>query len=141
MKYRSLRFDLPLPATDAAPLSGLSLRGDGRVDTVDDEASVRQAILMLLSTRPGERLMRPTYGCDLSRLVFSVNDDTTAGLAAHYVRRAIELWEPRVDILSLVAERSPDRPEDLEIFISYRMRATRTRDQLTFRFALDGGLP
>ena len=43
--------------------------------------SIRQAILLLFSTRPGERVMRPDYGCDIHRLVFSPNDDTTAGLA------------------------------------------------------------
>ena len=44
--------------------------------------------------------MRPDYGCELHRLVFSPNDDTTAGLAIHYVRRALERWEPRVEVLS-----------------------------------------
>ena len=69
------------------------------------EASVRQAILLLLSTRPGERVMRPTYGCDLHRLVFSPNDDTTAGLAIHYVRQALERWEPRIEVIRLDAGR------------------------------------
>jgi phage baseplate assembly protein W len=140
--YRALRFDLPLPSTEKEqPPAGLLLRGDGRIETVDGEASVRQAILMLLSTRPGERLMRPSYGCDLSQLVFSVNDDTTAGLAAHYVRRAIEAWEPRVEIIDLVAARDPEAPEQLEVYISYRVKATRRRADLGFRVLLQGGLP
>ena len=140
--YRALRFDLPLPSSDKEqPPSGLILKADGRIETVDGEASVRQAILMLLSTRPGERLMRPGYGCDLSQLVFSVNDDTTAGLAAHYVRRAIEAWEPRVEIVDLVASRDPEAPEQLVVDISYRVKATRRRADLGFRVLLQGGLP
>ena len=51
--------------------------------------AVRQSILMLLSTRPGERVMPPDYGCPIHRLVFSPNDATTAGLAIHYVRHSL----------------------------------------------------
>jgi hypothetical protein len=101
---------------------------------VDSEASIRQALLLLLSTSPGERVMRPTYGCDLGRLVFSPNDDTTAGLAILYVRRAIELWEPRVQLLELDAQRSEDAPSRLDIALSYRVRATLARGQLLFSF-------
>ena len=54
----------------------------GRLAMVEGNAAVRQAIQMLLSTAPGERVMRPGYGCDLQRLVFAPNDDTTAGLAS-----------------------------------------------------------
>ena len=56
--------------------------------------AVRQSILLLLSTRPGERVMRPDNGCDLYRLAFAPSDDMTAGLAIHYVRQAVERWEP-----------------------------------------------
>jgi len=66
---------------------------------VDGDDSVRQAILLLLSTVPGERIMRPEYGCLIHQLVFSPNDATTAGLAIHYVQRALDLWEPRVDVV------------------------------------------
>ena len=41
--------------------------------------------------------MRPGYGCHLFRLAFAPNDDTTAGLAIHYVRQALERWEPRIE--------------------------------------------
>jgi hypothetical protein len=57
-------------------------------EMVAEQAAVRQSILLLLTTVPGERVMRPDYGCDLQKLVFSPNDATTHGLAIHYVRRA-----------------------------------------------------
>ena len=113
---------------------GLALTARGALAMVDSEASIRQALLLLLSTSPGERVMRPTYGCDLGRLVFSPNDDTTAGLAILYVRRAIELWEPRVQLLELDAQRSEDAPSRLDIALSYRVRATLARGQLLFSF-------
>jgi len=105
---------------------------------VSDRASIRQAILLLLSTRPGERVMRPTYGCDLSRLVFQPNDATTAGLAVHYVRQALLRFEPRIEIVSLDAQEDPGDPGRLLIRLDYRRKATRELDRLTYAVHLTG---
>ena len=106
---------------------------------VEDHDSVRQAILLLLSTIPGERVMRPDYGCQLHWLVFSPNDETTAGLAIHYVRQALDLWEPRIEVLRLDAERNTENPEQLTISLEYRVRATQYTGATTFSFSLSGG--
>ncbi len=106
---------------------------------VAEAAAVRQGILLLLSTRPGERVMRPTYGCHLYRLIFAPNDDTTAGLAIHYVRQAIDRWEPRIEILRLDAGRDPQQAERLEIVLDYRVRTTQQSDSLRFALRLDVG--
>jgi phage baseplate assembly protein W len=82
--------------------------------------------------------MRPEYGCLLHRLVFSPNDETTAGLAIHYVRQALDLWEPRIDVLRLDAERNVEDPEQLTISLEYRVRATQQTDTSTFSFNLSG---
>jgi phage baseplate assembly protein W len=82
--------------------------------------------------------MRPDYGCELHRLLFSPNDDTTAGLAIFYVRRAVERWEPRVELLRVDALSHPHRPELLEVHLDYRIRATHLQQQLTFALALTG---
>ena len=103
-RYRAWRFVHPDFDIDQSAV-GLRISNTGAIEMVEAGASVRQAILLLLSTRPGERVMRPTYGCDLHRLVFSPNDDTTAGLAIHYVRQALDLWEPRIDVIRLDAGR------------------------------------
>jgi len=54
--------------------------------------------------------MRPAYGCELRKLIFSPNDETSAGLAVHYVRQALELCERRMEIVYLDAARSEERP-------------------------------
>jgi phage baseplate assembly protein W len=105
---------------------------------VAGEDSVRQAILLLLSTMPGERVMRPDYGCSLHELIFLPNDDTTAGLAIHYVRRAVERWEPRVEILRVDAGRNPEQPELLDVVLEYRVRATQRVEELSFSLNLRG---
>ena len=137
-RYRAWRFvhpDLDRPEGPA----GLRLSLHGGIDMVDDHDSVRQAILLLLSTMPGERVMRPDYGCQLHRLTFSPNDETTAGLAIHYVRQALDLWEPRIEVLRLDAERNPENSEQLTISLDYRVRATQQIDATTFSFSLSGG--
>lgn len=118
----------------AAPGLGLTARGGIALASGGD--LVRQSILLLLSTMPGERVMRPDYGCELHRLIFAPNDDTTAGLAIFYVRRALERWEPRIEVLRVDAGRNPQRAELLDIVLDYRVRATQRRDQLALSLAL-----
>ncbi len=152
--YRAWRFVYPgLDPSEIAP--GLHFSASGGVDTVQYNDSVRQALLLLLSTRPGERVMRPDYGCDIHRLLFSPNDDTTAGLAIYYVQQAIDRWEPRIDVLRLDAGRAQTSPlaydpsldqaadalgpEFLVITLHYRVRVTRFVEMLTFSLNLAEG--
>ncbi|MEM7113192.1 MAG: GPW/gp25 family protein [Chloroflexota bacterium] len=128
--FRAWRF--VHPDLDSGEGSGIPISAQGGIGMVAGAASVRQALLLLLSTAPGERVMRPEYGCHIHRLVFSPNDDTTAGLAIHYVRRAVQRWEPRVDILKIDAFRHEDTPDRLNILLDYRVRATRQVEQLAF---------
>ncbi len=134
--YRAWRFDLPGP--DDAAGAGLSIAPTGGVALVSGDAAIRQAILLLLSTEPGERVMRVDYGCRLQRVAFMPNDDTTAGLAIHYVRQALMRWEPRIDVLQLDAGANPEDPGRLDVVLTYRVRATQRTDQIVFPVQLDG---
>ena len=136
-RYRAWQF--LHPDVDVAEMeAGLHIWRAGGIAMVEEQASVRQAIFMLLSTVPGERVMRPEYGCYLYQLIFSPNDDTTAGLAIYYVQRAIELWEPRIDIMTLDAGRNPESADRLDVTLEYRLRATQQVDLLTFSVSLAG---
>jgi len=137
-RYRAWRFTNP--EFDRERGVGLTISNRGGIEMVEGADSVRQAILMLLATRPGERVMRPHYGCHLHRMVFSPNDDTTAGLVIHYVGQALQRWEPRVEVIDLDATRSKDNPALLEIMLEYRVRATLQTERLTYAFDLTGGL-
>ena len=140
LRYRAWQFlhpDLDVPENYA----GLGISPTGGIEMVEDRASVRQAIFLLISTIPGERVMRPDYGCDLHKLIFSPNDDTTAGLAIHYIRQALERWEPRVRISFLDADPNPQDPGRLDILLEYRRRRTERTEQLTFSINLAGEGP
>lgn len=134
---RSFRFAHPewesgvtRPGLQAAPTGALELAGGS--------TAVRQAILLLLSTSPGERLMRPDYGCRIHWLVFAPNDDTTAGLAIHYARQALRRWEPRIEALEVDANRDPYEPGTLSIAIRYQLRATQELSELVYPLRLHG---
>jgi hypothetical protein len=116
--------------------AGLTVTATGSIATVSGDDSIRQAILLLLTTAPGERLMRPEYGSHLHRLLFAPNDDTTAGLAIHYVRRAVERWEPRVEILDVDATADPHNAARLLIGLRYRVRASLAVEDLEHRLDL-----
>jgi len=105
---------------------------------VEETASVRQSILLLLSTIPGERVMRPDYGCELPPTDFLAERRTTAGFAIHYTRQALERWEPRIEITYLDASRNPDSPGQLDIELEYRCGACSVRIKLHFQLAFTG---
>ncbi|SRR6266542_2341650 len=139
-RYRAWRFlhpDIDMPEQSA----GLGISPTGGIDMVEDQACVRQAILLLLSTIPGERVMRPDYGCDLHKLIFSPNDHTTAGLAIHYVRQALDRWEPRIRVTYLDADPNAYDPGRLDILLEYRLRRAERTDQLTLSINLAGESP
>ena len=136
---RAIRF-----AGAGADENGLIITNTGAVSTVSGDGAIRQAIILLLGTVPGERLMRPQYGSYLHRLLFAPNDHTTAGLAIHYVRAAIERWEPRVEILDLDAGADPLEPTRLNIHLSYRVKASLSVESIEYPLDLGsvtGGTP
>ncbi len=118
------------------PEEGPVVTATGKLAMVQGDEAIRQAIMLLLGTVPGERLMRPDYGSHLHRLLFSANDQTTAGLAIHYVRQALQRWEPRVEIEEIDADPDPDVASRLNIHLRYRVKQTLTVDVLDYQLSL-----
>jgi Bacteriophage baseplate protein W len=135
---RSRGFRFFHPDLDEPP-AGMRLDARGAPELVEGQEAVRQAVLLLLSTTPGERVMRPDYGCDLHRLLFAPCDDTTAGEAMYYVRRALERWEPRIALLSVDANRSEAQPGLLEVSVEYRVRSAQVQDRVSVVLQLQEG--
>lgn len=135
-------FQLPAEGLGSEPMGGvpgLSLNSRGGIAMVAGGRAIRQSILLLLATRPGERVMRPEYGCCLHRLVFAPNDAGTAGLAMHYIRQAVERWQPRVIIERLEAGadlHGATREGVLDILLHYRVRETGWEEQLDLGYHL-----
>ncbi len=139
--YRAWRFVHPnfdiKEAFTGDNQTGVRISNVGGIEMVDGNASVRQAILLLLTTRPGERLMRPNYGCDLQSLLFSPNDASTHGLAIHFVKQAVQLFEPRIQLLTLDANSNNEDPGRMDIFLEYRVLKTARTDSIDFSMPLN----
>ncbi len=103
----------------------------------DAEEGIRQSIWMILSTAPGERVMRPDFGCGIHELVFGVNDARTAGAVAGAVRSALTLWEPRIDVLDVYAAPDASRSNLMLVEINYQVRSTNSRFNLVYPFYLE----
>jgi phage baseplate assembly protein W len=136
-RYSAWRFVHP-DFDKAIENTGIRVSTTSGIEMAVDGSAVRQAVLLLLSTRPGERVMRPEYGCDLHRLIFSPNDNTSAGLAIHYVRQALERWEPRIYQIRVNAGRHPDIESRLDIEVHYRVRATQRPERISYSINLAG---
>jgi phage baseplate assembly protein W len=111
---------------------------DGQVALAPSpEEGIRQSIWTILSTAPGERVMRPEFGCGLADLVFGVNNAGTASAVAGAVREALARWEPRIDVLDVYAAADPGRPNVLLIEIDYQIRSSNSRFNLVYPFYLE----
>lgn len=109
-----------------APTRNLAL-ASGRTE-------IEQAILLILSTAPGERPMRPDFGCGIHDYVFAPANSTTAGQLAHEVRIALERWEPRIDVEDVAATVDGDEEGRLWIVVSYAIKGTYDPRNLVFPF-------
>ena len=103
-----------------------------------DGRHIRDLIEQVLFTAPGERVMRPDFGCGIHRMVFSVNDAATLNNTVEEVKKALIRWEPRIDLLD-VAARSRSGGQ-LLIDIRYRVRSTNNLFNLVYPFYLGGTL-
>lgn len=127
---------------DAADLYGRSLSfqprvgPDGHMLWSVGELNVRESICIILRTKPGERLMRPDFGCGLDRYLFEPNSISTLRLIQEEVKRSLHRWEPRITLDDVRVETRPDDPRAVDITIHYTLVATQRREQLNLAFAL-----
>jgi Bacteriophage baseplate protein W len=105
----------------------------GSVRLVSGSDELDAAIRMILSTMPGERVMRPDFGCAVWNLVFAPLTAGTLGLIEQAVREALERWEPRV-VLDRVEAVADQELGKVLIEIDYRVRATNDPRNLVFPF-------
>jgi phage baseplate assembly protein W len=115
----------------AFPL-GVDHRGAIALAHADND--VEQAISIILRTAPGERPMRPEFGCGVHDYVFDVVDAATLGRMEEEVRRALERWEPRIDVLGIDFDLDAVGEGRLGIAIEYRTRATSDVRNLVYPF-------
>ena len=121
--------------------TGLSfpLRTDarGKITLTSGSKDIEEAIRIILSTRPGERVMRPTFGCRAHELFFEPGTPTTESLLQEYVYQALRMWEPRINLISVDAV--VDNAHDGAILanIQYQIKATHDTRSIVHPFFIE----
>ncbi len=105
---RGLAFPLQVDAR-----GGLALAGG--------ETDIEEAIRIILGTAPGERRMRPEFGCRIHELVFAPRDAVTEALAGRYVEEALRRWEPRITVVAVNAVPAAENDGMLLLEIQYEV--------------------
>ena len=104
----------------------------GRIALAREEIDVEQAIRIILSTAPGERPMRPEFGCAVHDCVFERIEADTLARIDKAVRVALDRWEPRINIEDIAFETRKEG--ELLVHLRYRLRATNDVRNLGFQF-------
>jgi uncharacterized protein len=112
----------------------LSVDRRGGIALATGEQDVDQAIEIILSTAPGERPMRPEFGCGVHDFVFDTIDAATVGRLETEVRIALDRWEPRIEVEDVDFDLTRVGDGQLLIAIGYRLRATNHRRNLVYPF-------
>lgn len=104
------------------------------VKMVSEEEDIQQSLHILLSTSPGERIMQPTYGCDLHSIVFDNISESTITEIKDIVQRAILFFEPRIILNSVDIDTSQQFDGLLTIVLDYIIRTTNSRNNMVYPF-------
>jgi len=118
--------------------NGLSfpLRADarGQIALVSGNQDIEQSIRIILSTRPGERVMRPTFGCRAHELLFEPRSAATISMLQEYVHQALRIWEPRIEVKRVHVATDDDQPGALMTRIEYEIKAVHDTRSIVYPF-------
>lgn len=108
------------------------------VEMSETEEDIRESLRILLSTYPGERIMRPDFGCRLRDFCFRAFDEEFKALLKDEIQRAILFNEPRIDVDEILVTK-PEDGDVVEVEILYMIRMTNSRSNLVFPFYINEG--
>jgi phage baseplate assembly protein W len=103
---------------------------------VQDDADIRQAIYIIINTYPGERVMRPEFGCEIHSLIFAPANEETAATAERYIMEALGRWEPRISVMQVKATPGATERGELYIEIMYEIKDKHDVRSLVYPFYL-----
>jgi hypothetical protein len=106
----------------------------GQIALAIGERDIEQSIRIILETVPGERVMRPEFGCRAKELLFAPRNAATQGLLVQYVEQAMARFEPRIDVLSVNVVNDPGRDGTWLVEINYSIKATHDTRSIVYPF-------
>lgn len=110
------------------------------VEMVASQEDIEQSLEILLSTRPGERVMQPLYGCNLDIMLFEPLTTTLITFMKDLIKRSILFYEARIDVERIEINDSNLLEGFILIEIDYRVRSTNSRFNFVYPFYLNEGV-
>jgi uncharacterized protein len=107
--------------------------------TVSQEQDIEESLRILMSTLPGERVMQPSYGCALHRMVFELIDESTLTAIRSVIEKAVLFFEARVALEHIEFDTDGLYDGVLRIRLDYRIRSSNTRHNLVYPLYVDEG--
>ncbi|MFF8602233.1 GPW/gp25 family protein [Streptomyces sp. NPDC015232] len=106
----------------------------GAIALVRRGREIEESMRLVLATAPGERPMRPEFGCAVHELVFAPVNDATMGRIRYEVMSSLDRWEPRIEVEEVTVAPAPGEPTTLHIDVRYRVRGANNPRNLVFPF-------
>ena len=116
----------------------LQVNPRGELALVTGVTDIEQAIGIILGTIPGERVMRPSFGCRAWELIFAPNNAATQSLLIAYVRQALEFWEPRIELIDVDVNTDIHDESALLVEIKYEIKTTHDQRSIVYPFYIMG---
>jgi phage baseplate assembly protein W len=106
----------------------------GTVEMTSDELDIQLSLQILLSTRKGERVMEPGYGCNLDELVFEPMTTTFKTYVREMIRTSILYYEARIDLNTVKVDDSRETEGVILIILDYTIRSTNSRFNFVYPY-------
>jgi phage baseplate assembly protein W len=108
----------------------------GGIAVSSGDSDVKEAIDIILGTAPGERPMRPEFGCGIHNYIFDTIDASMLGKVEYEIRSALDRWEPRIEVLEITPDLARIDEGVLMLDITYSLVATNDVRNLVYPFYL-----
>ena len=108
--------------------------GNGGVGMLSDAEDIQSSLQILLSTRPGERVMLPRYGCNLDEMIFEPLTTTFKTYMKDLISTAILYFEPRIDVNNIELDDTGELEGRILISVDYTIRSTNSRFNFVYPF-------
>lgn len=112
----------------------LQISPRGQVSMAVGATDIEQSIRIILGTMPGERVMRPEFGCRAWELLFEPNHTVSHGMMSIYVQEALAMWEPRIAVQDVQAYRAPEMHNAMLVEVTYTIKTTHDKRSIVFPF-------
>lgn len=103
------------------------------------EADVKESLAILLATTPGERVMQPTFGCGLKRIVFESIDETLITEIKDLIERAVLFFETRISLDDITIDIDDVQEGLIRIHLEYTISSINTRSNIVYPFYFEEG--